>query len=494
MIAPSSQEDQRSFLIPWPFHVKSLRYSCSIILTLLCVLGLGACQSSQETNPPPSVKPASEAQSLSDAERISIDAQHLVHFLEQVHPYFIEDADEAYELQRDGYLEQAKRPMSADAFFLLSSAYLSFLDDAHTCLFTFQEEALPIAWVWRDDALVVPADAKTPYDRYVLEIGGVLVSEIANFVDEHFPAETEFARLWNRQIYSRYRFVLEALDAQYGADGLSIVMGRINGDKDRETMQLYYEELGITPQNSYDIPDDYPDQNFRLQMLEEDSIAYLQTRQCVFDASHSQAVSDLEAALERGVKKVIIDVRYNSGGNSGVWRAFMALLGMQGKEPEVLIRNSTVLREQMLQRYERIPISNAEERKLLKGNISLYESMGEYMRTQSNDTIISNPDIQLIVLAGERTYSAAMTLVVAVHDSKLGTVIGNGIRNAPSCYTDAISFTLPTTHFSGSVSHKKVTRPSPELDEIGDLGLDIEIPLGEDALQVALELLRNEGE
>lgn len=100
-----------------------------------------------------------------------------------------------------------------------------------------------------------------------------------------------------------------------------------------------------------------------------------------------------------------------------------------------------------------------------------------------------NPEVELVVLTDEDTFSSAAMLAVMVRDGKLGTIIGRTSRNAPNRYGDVLSYQLGNTGMSGTVSHKQWLRP----DVNGDpdtVTPDVVTAIGEDSLQAALDYLK----
>ncbi|MBI1853965.1 MAG: hypothetical protein HYR85_26810 [Planctomycetes bacterium] len=80
---------------------------------------------------------------------------------------------------------------------------------------------------------------------------------------------------------------------------------------------------------------------------------------------------------------------------------------------------------------------------------------------------------KLDVLTGPHTFSSGNWFAVIVHDNKLGRIIGEPTGNAPSSYGDIVSFTLPKSGLSFTLSYKRWIRPDPSLDPVDALVPDV---------------------
>ena len=74
----------------------------------------------------------------------------------------------------------------------------------------------------------------------------------------------------------------------------------------------------------------------------------------------------------------------------------------------------------------------------------------------------SNPDVDLVVLTDEGTFSSATMLAVFVRDGKLGTLIGRPSSNKPNHFGDILYVQLENTGAFCTVSHKQWQRPDAE--------------------------------
>src|SRR5262249_46575349 len=104
---------------------------------------------------------------------------------------------------------------------------------------------------------------------------------------------------------------------------------------------------------------------------------------------------------------------------------------------------------------------------------------------------------ELFVLTSARTFSSGSWFAVVVQDNKLGRVVGEPTGNAPSSYGEILSFTLPNSALSFTLSQKRWIRPDPARAPAP--ALEPALPAARtpesvrDGVDPVLELLRRDG-
>ena len=177
------------------------------------------------------------------------------------------------------------------------------------------------------------------------------------------------------------------------------------------------------------------------------------------------AAAALHLAVTHGTGKVIIDVRGNPGGNSDACEQLLNAMGMQPGEYGGVVRFSG-------------PASQQD---------GYLRRSGFWSHARKNSAV-RNDKIRLYVLTDAGTYSSATMLGVWVQDGRLGKVVGSPSANAPSSYGDILMFQLKNSKIYGSVSHKQWLRPDASQNQT-ELVPDVQVPEGQDALDVALHKL-----
>jgi len=182
---------------------------------------------------------------------------------------------------------------------------------------------------------------------------------------------------------------------------------------------------------------------------------------CVVDRTYRDTLDEFFTAVhDRSVKRVAVDLRANSGGNSTVVDEFLRYLdvadyasfGGDVRWSEAALRQRKAPGEPRFEPARRVRRANAR-------------------RTDP-------PPFQgeLLVLTGPATFSSGNWFAVVVHDNRLGTIVGEPTGNAPSSYGDVLSFSLPHSGLAYTLSFKRWVRPDPALDPASCLEPDVLVP------------------
>ena len=146
------------------------------------------------------------------------------------------------------------------------------------------------------------------------------------------------------------------------------------------------------------------------------------------------------------IENVIIDLRENVGGNSGVVETLIRQLPIDS----YVTYGSKI-------RYSRQAAERVGMRKTW-GTSSFSPSV---RRIDSAENPFTG---SVFILIGNQTFSAGNWIAVVFYDNDLGKVLGEPTGNAPSSFGDMITFQLPNTKFILGVSYKYFTRPDPSND------------------------------
>ena len=170
---------------------------------------------------------------------------------------------------------------------------------------------------------------------------------------------------------------------------------------------------------------------------------------------------------EKQIQTLVIDMRYNGGGNS--------LLG------DILLE--TLLPEHItFSSYQSfVRISD-----YLKATYSYYSTIATGNNQLANtDTL---PDIkewktrkksgcrfngEVIFIQGQNTFSSANYLLTTIKDNRLFPIIGSNTSQRPTCFGDVIPVLLPFTRTKAYISHSYFKRPDSDLDYETTLHPDI---------------------
>lgn len=386
------------------------------------------------------------------------DARQLIANIESSHPAFLLDQiPEGYEAAKSGLLEVAQDPGTSLAQFTAAAMrYTTSLKDEHTRLDPFgghPQALLEIDWVADGDHLYLLDGQGAVAKAEVTAIGGLAVPALFAQIDLHVAAENQSAENLNHTQWSRYLSMLTLFGAQRNEDGTV-------------TLTLQADGKQSTRNVAASIPEQGSDTEEIISTKTIGDVFYVDFNQCIPGAEVDAACKALSQAVKGGAKKVIIDIRGNGGGDSSTCNQLLEAMGMEAPEYGVYVRYS--------------PLAT------LQRGYDLSEGGERYAPNPA--AAKANPDVKLVVLTDEGTFSSANMLGVFVRDGKLGTIIGRASANAPSHYGDILMFTLINSELSCTVSHKQWLRPDESADPHFMLP-DVVTAVGEDSLQTALDYL-----
>ena len=182
--------------------------------------------------------------------------------------------------------------------------------------------------------------------------------------------------------------------------------------------------------------------------------------QCVVDDTYKTTLAKFFRAVhEQKLPRVVVDLRRNGGGNSQVTDEFLRYVDVeQYLSFGSLVRGSSAVR--------------AQRGQLAKGSVT-------YPQPRARNPVHEDPPPfrgELLVLAGNRTFSSGTWFATVVQDNGLGKVVGEPTGGRPSCFGDILSFTLPNSGLSYTLSFKQWLRPKPERDPADTLAPDVAVP------------------
>lgn len=145
---------------------------------------------------------------------------------------------------------------------------------------------------------------------------------------------------------------------------------------------------------------------------------------------------------EKNVNKLVVDVRYNGGGNSSLCNELLSRL------------KSSITSTRTEVRPSQLAIDNYKAQGIDPS--FLYNSTSNHDVWQSK---VPPFDGKVIWIQGQRTFSSAGLLITFAVDNNIGTVIGEPASYSPSHYGYVIQWNLPNTNIQGGISHVYFIRP-----------------------------------
>lgn len=172
-------------------------------------------------------------------------------------------------------------------------------------------------------------------------------------------------------------------------------------------------------------------------------------------------VSFFRRVKELGIKRVVMDVRQNLGGDSSVVNQFFSFLPVRLGGWFYNTEESKVKRFLGDIRY-----SPEASQQCGYSQTNGYYRIDPALRIQGAPmTVLFPPDPELIfygnvfIFTANRTNSSANWFAVLVQDNKLGFVLGEPTGNRPSHFGYPLNFEIPYSKFFLSISHIIWYRP-----------------------------------
>lgn len=441
-----------------------------LLAAVLMLLTMTACSQQavisapvpQVIQPPtaaePVTEPTTEAPTVPaanpDAALYKADAEYLVALVEETHPCFsLNDVSAEYAPAREKLLSECEYAEDQAAFARLCQQYLVTLGDAHTAMNAAYavKSRLNLTGSVEGDTFFITNTAGELTGETLTAVNGVPVTDLFALVDAHYAAENQAAREYNRRYYALSEYFL-------GLTGIDI-LNPICVTKEKDGVQET-ELIGRTDEPISREAVFVADSKFL-----QDDVFYVDFNKCRQCPQLDDVCAKLEKAVDGGIRKVIVDIRGNGGGTDPACRQLLSAMGMKPPRSGQFIRWSPL-------------------------TAPVYQITQDYHLAADPSAAVTNPDITLMVLVDQNTFSSANLFANWVQDGKLGTVVGRPYRNSPTSYGETHSFTLPNTGLQGRVSTKRIYRADETADQ-ETLWPDVQIGLGEDALEVALAMLKN---
>lgn len=415
------------------------------VILSLCVFNSTACQfSSTGTNTMPE-----NSEKMLSPEEAKEDLNTVKKLLLDVHPSTIEGLDKKNEKLINDTINSVKKPISTESLFFKVQNILNTAGDAHTSINYSPmagERSLKVYYMWLADGLYIGED-NLPLKKgdKVLEIGNKSTASIFNELSKTISHENDN---WVRAVGEM------ALTMEYFIDHLGIIDRNDN---------IKYMVLRDGKKQSFSIPFknlsgpcrapilEGKSSRFTYSLLKDDSIGIFTLNTCVNDDAYKSALKNFFASVrDENIKNVVVDLRRNTGGDSSVTDEFLNYLPVKEyKGYGAVVRvseeanaqnhsNVLVVKDNKYNKYIinsfLVPVKGPEDKSLtFKGNV--------------------------FVLISKYTCSAANWFGAIIQDNKLGTLVGEPSGNAPNCYGNILSFTLPNSKINLSMSYKYFERP-----------------------------------
>lgn len=237
---------------------------------------------------------------------------------------------------------------------------------------------------------------------------------------------------------------------------------------------------------------------FDYTIYEEESICYLQFNQFADRLTHPQYTQlarfdeftrDMMAEIKaKGIKTLVVDLQYNSGGNSQLGNVLLSWLypHQETRRYDVDVRVSELLCT-FYPYYRKFTVGG---KPLKIGQI--YDCMGfdhskdyqtDYSAPQDPAKHIFNYDEEqifggnVVFIQSKDSFSSTILLLTIARDNGIGIIVGEPSGGKPCHYGDMLYAQLPNTNTLTTVSHKYFRRPNMALENKECIVPDVSIEL-----------------
>ena len=242
----------------------------------------------------------------------------------------------------------------------------------------------------------------------------------------------------------------------------------------------------------FDSPTVLKEVPFCYEVFDSLSICYLQFNMCYDSLNYPQLgqrfddfVEEMMAEIEdKSIQTLVVDVRNNGGGNSGLCDLLLSYLTDYDKMKNM---GCKVRMSELLLKHQ----PNLSGLELNDGTKPDFGYMFDYWEIKrenpeeaaSAHRINHNPEKifkgNVIFISGRGTFSSAGLLLTLARDNNIGTIIGETSGHRPSHYGDVLRFNLPNTDTNATVSCRYFTRPDKKLNSEIELVPDVVLNLSD---------------
>lgn len=356
-----------------------------------------------------------ELDTLLSTEEALEDLEYMMERFRNHHPAWLEDdnqrvadVEKQYEAEVTA-IRETQGDLSVLALYQAASRIAAKMHDGHTYPYWNGEELRYIHDFTQVKTLGKPITIDGIPTAELLEAYKLVTAyEVEFYVEEQF---------WSQVIISEYALRLCGLDT---TDGVTMSF-----DEDGELTEYHYDFVPIAEVQGYEYSEE-EEPWVSYEIDKENSVGIFTLTTCVNDKEYRKVLDDFFAEVFAGnIENVVVDLRYNGGGNSGVANEFITYLNVE----EYDSWDSGVRLGWYLHKSENVVYNNKKKPQVFDG--------------------------QLYVLTNIKTYSAAMDFAMLIADNDLGILVGEPSGNLPDSYGDILRFQMPNSKLMLGVSYKR---------------------------------------
>lgn len=419
------------------------------------------------------------------------EVMNLLHFIRTFHPVSIVNPERFHRFERQAkkVCHDMKDGMDLQHFQFALNSLFAILEDAHTYFMPEDGLIYPYEIRYYEGCFYLYAiDSEYPdfTGKEIVSINGIPVKNIRLAIRKAMPSENGIkAGLWSFYLNRKALLHQMGVDTAKGVclgfhDGSSLLF-EPETDNRSGWYQVKFPPHPVTVKRddlfSYQIIEDKCYLQFNVMY---DLQSYLQLCQVTgtktednylnFLPSFSDFIDKMDADLKQHhIRKLVVDMRYNGGGNSMLGDQLLQYLGV---DTDSIIKYKTFVRKSdfLFKCMPKFYVSSKSK----SGEPVL---MGDFENLPFLPKIKNHFEGKVIFIQGQNTFSSANYLLTTMKDNHLFQIIGTPTSQKPTCFGDVLPVELPFTGTKGYISHSFFERPDVSRNEEDCLYPDFHIPV-----------------
>jgi hypothetical protein len=349
---------------------------------------------------------------------------------------------------------------------------------------------LPVAFGWTDDGLLVLSGSEIPAGARVLSIAGRSLDDLEALAAEAIPHENVY---WVRSTFARQIVRADMLEAFGLADpdgSVEVVYRTAQGAEARVRLR---QSRAAKPTRAW----------IGYELYAADSTGLLWLERCdPNDEFFNTLAAFIRAVKQQDLRKVVIDLRGNPGGDSSVALAVLRSLGLSAERGfSVQVRVSPELLHDMPMfapsaiapafQAAGLPAPAPSAKRYTVPGSMVLGLLAQRLGDRPFDVVTGRA---LYVLTDGGTFSSAALFAALVRDNSLGKLVGEPTGNAVTFNGSEIERPVPGMPYVLRLSTARLVRPDESAGPAPTLLPDLRAPQTASALtagrDAAIDLIR----
>ena len=385
------------------------------------------------------------------------EVMNLLAFIKAFHPLPLVDkvAFARFEKYAESLCDKLDERMERPAFQVELNRWLALLQDAHTFVMLDDTSLYPFTLRYYEGSFYfrsLPDSVPDCTGKELIAINACPIGSLIQKLKVYVPSENQIKACITGSFFMNNKAFLNALgiDTDRGvrfmfADGSEVCLPSSLNEGASGLYQVKQVPHPVTARRN---------EPFHYQIIGD--TCYFQFNAMIDRFTYWQGCRLMQVAMAvHNVNRLVIDMRYNGGGNSVLGDVLLEFLGVSFQDIRPF--RSYIRVSDFLQTcYPTLFIRDK------------YESMRGKLVEQNqvmNDFTAGMPKPSSRFHGEQNTFSSANYLLTLIKDNALFPIIGTPTSQKPTCFGDVLCVKLPYTQTKGYISHSYFVRPDEQNQE-----------------------------